>query len=485
MTEIDDKELPVAPGQIVADKYSISRVIGQGGMGTVVEAKHLELGERVAIKFLRKGEAASAERFIREARAAAKIRSEHVIRIFDVGRLPSGDPYIVMEYLEGEDLGSYIDREGMMSARRLVDIVLGVCEALAEAHVAGIIHRDLKPANIFLAHRAGGDTIVKLLDFGIAKMPEVNTTTTTQGFLGSPVYMSPEQLVAARDVDARSDIWSLGIVLYELLAGTVPFVADSIVELAIEVRQSDLPPLRKRRPDLPDGLDRVVERCLEKDRAARFPDVAELAEALAPFASASAAANAPRIARVLGKPSRRDETALAPTIPPPHPGAAPASSPAYGTLSAVSTSAPLKTTYPSVVGRRARLLLASVTVAIGLGALGTYLRSPAAPKTIASSSAADVAVASPPESPTESITAPRASTATSPPEAVPAVVQPAPPKPQQQPRPARTVTPQPPKPAESPVATATPPPPAPAPCASVVPSQPTAKRRELDRSTPW
>jgi len=219
-------ESPFATGDVVAGKYRVDRPLGAGGMGVVVAATHVELDRPVAIKVLLSGAAKDPDvvaRFSREARAAAKIRSEHVARVLDVGLLPSGLPFMVMEYLEGEDLAWRLTQQACLPLPEIAQYVLEACEALAEAHAAGIIHRDLKPANLFLATRPDRSRIVKLLDFGISKSPvgAAGAVTSTQAVMGSPVYMSPEQLVSAKNVDARSDVWSLGVVLYEAVFALV------------------------------------------------------------------------------------------------------------------------------------------------------------------------------------------------------------------------------------------------------------------------
>jgi eukaryotic-like serine/threonine-protein kinase len=317
MSKADLAELPVGPGQVIAGRYAVTGLLGKGGMGVVLSGKHLELGERVAIKFLHREHAGHADRFFREARAAARIRSEHVVRIFDVGRLQSGEPYIVMEYLKGEDLALRLIRKKKLSPQEVADTLLDACQALAEAHAAGIVHRDLKPANIFLARGPGGVDVVKLLDFGVAKVPEGGTITKTASVLGSPVYMSPEQMMGSKDVDARSDIWSLGIVLYELLTGDLPFIGDSLIHLGIMVREKPTPKARDAVPELPEAIDAVIAKCLGKERNERFADVGEFAEALLPFASPSAVHSTPRIRRVLDEAKRQGSTELASTIPPP------------------------------------------------------------------------------------------------------------------------------------------------------------------------
>jgi serine/threonine-protein kinase len=293
----------IAPGQVLAGKFQVERVLGQGGMGVVVAAHHLVLGQRVAIKFLLPEALAhreSVERFLREARAAVRLRSEHVGRVIDVGTFDDGAPYIVMEYLEGLDLAGYLQRSGPLPVPQVVDFILQACEAIAEAHAIGIVHRDLKPANLFLTQRADGSPLVKVLDFGISKAGNQDadfSLTRTSAVMGSPGYMSPEQLRSSRDVDVRSDVWSLGVILFELATGRQPFVAESITELALKVAMDPTPPLYA--PHLPYGFDAAVGRCLEKDPGRRYFNVAELAQALAPFGPANAHDAAARIARVL------------------------------------------------------------------------------------------------------------------------------------------------------------------------------------------
>ena len=298
----------VHEGQILAGKFRIERVLGQGGMGVVVAATHLQLDERVALKFLLPdalGNPEAVERFAREARAAVKIKSEHVARVSDVGTLESGSPYMVMEYLEGQDLGAWVRSYGAMKVPEAVEFLLQACEALAEAHLLGIVHRDLKPANLFVTRRADGSPCIKVLDFGISKLtlpgaaPEMGMTKTNT-VMGSPLYMSPEQMSSTRNVDRRTDIWALGVIFYEILTGRVPFEAETMPQLCGMILQDPPRPLRDLRPDVPDALQWVVWRCLEKDRERRFNNVAELALSLAPFGTPVAQRSADRISRVLG-----------------------------------------------------------------------------------------------------------------------------------------------------------------------------------------
>jgi serine/threonine protein kinase len=301
----------VQPGQILLGKYRIERVLGMGGMGVVVAATHVTLEERVAIKFLLPHALTNAEavaRFLREARAAVRIKSEHVARVTDVGLLENGAPYMIMEYLDGADLGTIAGQRGALPIEDAVEYLLQACEAIAEAHALGIIHRDLKPANLFLVRRADGTPSVKVLDFGISKVTTLSgsagsgsdlSMTKTSTVMGSPLYMSPEQMASARDVDVRTDLWALGAILYELLTGKVPFQADTITQLCAMILQQPPPALRNSRPDAPEPLQLIIHRCLEKDRNRRYANVAEFANALAPFAPRRARLSIERVSRVM------------------------------------------------------------------------------------------------------------------------------------------------------------------------------------------
>ena len=296
-------EIP-APGELVAGKYRVTRVLGRGGMGCVVAAQHELLNQQVAIKFLLPHAAADEQfigRFLREAQTAATLRSEHVVRVLDVGTTPSGAPYMVMEYLDGMDLGARVDREGPLPISDAVDYILQACEALAEAHATGLVHRDIKPPNLFLARRSDGSPLVKVLDFGIAKAPSAASIklTSTGMTMGSPCYMSPEQIRDFRAVDARSDVWSLGATLHELLTGSPPFAADSFAGLCVAVATEPPTPLRAARPDAPVGLEKVLHHCLQKLPARRIPDVGALARELLPYASPRAEISVERIHRLL------------------------------------------------------------------------------------------------------------------------------------------------------------------------------------------
>lgn len=308
-------QLPVELGAVVDEKYRIDALLGAGAMSVVALAFHLELEQRVAIKFLHArsfDQEQTAQRFKREARAAARIHSEHVVRVLDVGALPDGTPYIVMEHLQGNDLATELERRGKLPATEATGYLLDACEALAAAHAAGVVHRDLKPENLFLAERSDGRRIVKLLDFGISKSVIGNSVTDlaltrTATFMGSPLYMSPEQMRSPRNVDARSDIWSLGAISYELLSGQLPYNAESIPQLCLAVISDEPRPLAELAPDLPPGLVAIVQRCLEKDREKRYSTVAELAMDLAPFAPLESS-TAERTKRILALPAPAPET---------------------------------------------------------------------------------------------------------------------------------------------------------------------------------
>jgi serine/threonine protein kinase len=279
----------LAEGALVAGKYRLQGILGEGGMGLVVSAHHEALDRMVALKVLRKESAKDpvmAERFLREARAAANLRSEHVAHVLDVGTLPTGAPFMVLEYLEGADLAQVLTRQGRLSVAVACNYVVQACEAVAEAHASGIVHRDLKPANLYLTTRLGGADHVKVLDFGVSKSLAADRAVLTIAnvAVGSPAYMAPEQVRGAREVGPRADVWGLGVVLYELLTEAMPFEAESLPDLCLKIAKEDPTPLHSRRPDLPAELSAVVARCLQKDPVKRFFDAAELAEALAPFA---------------------------------------------------------------------------------------------------------------------------------------------------------------------------------------------------------
>jgi serine/threonine-protein kinase len=361
----------LAHGAVVAGKYRVERVLGQGGMGMVLAAQHVSLGTPVALKVLLPEAQHHRDvhrRFLREAQAAANLHGDHVARVIDVGLMADGAPYMVMEYLDGTDLAGLVKQRGPLPLGEVVDYVLQAIEAVAEAHSMGIVHRDLKPANLFLTHRPGGMAWIKVLDFGISKLVgadgERQDLTATRTALGSPLYMSPEQLRSSRSVDSRTDIWALGVILFELLTGDCPFGADTLTALTLAITLEAPQSLRGLRPDVPPELETIVLRCLEKQPDARFPDVAQLARALLPYCSSRAGrAAAENAIRIL------DANAQDP-IPPSH---AQAASTAEGTqhstnLTFAATQARAKT--PAViVGLVLGLLVSSVLLATALWAM--------------------------------------------------------------------------------------------------------------------
>ena len=320
----------IGPGEIVDGKFRVERVLGVGGMGFVVAAHQLGIERRVALKFIRASrcDPESLVRFMREARATVRLRSEHVARVLDVATVTKpttafsgpdtptpGTPYIVMEYLEGRDLAALLRDRGPLPIGDATAFVLQACEAIAEAHAHGIVHRDLKPENLFLTSRVDGRPLVMVLDFGISKLtiaggagPDAMSLTRTEDLVGSPNYMSPEQLRAARTADARSDIWSLGVILYELVAGRLPFQAKTIMELCTLVLEHPPRPLIEVRPDLPPALRDAILRCLEKDPARRFADVPALAAAIEPFAIGSEPGTAARLRNIAQVANPRPES---------------------------------------------------------------------------------------------------------------------------------------------------------------------------------
>jgi eukaryotic-like serine/threonine-protein kinase len=299
----------VSPGELLAGKYVVERRIGEGGMGVVVAARHLQLGQTVAIKLLALAadeRPDAVERFLAEAKAAARLRSEHVARVMDAGVDERGRHYIVMEYLQGSDLGRVLQDGGPLSVEDAAGYLLQACEGIAEAHASGIVHRDLKPENLFVTRRIDGSPLIKVLDFGISKSVAATdargqfSATPRGAMMGSPLYMSPEQMRAPSAIDARSDVWALGVILYELLTNRAPFVGDELPAVIAAVLGAQPAALATLRSGLPEGIEAVVGRALEKDPSRRYANVGDFAEALTAWAPAWARDSAARARRTLG-----------------------------------------------------------------------------------------------------------------------------------------------------------------------------------------
>lgn len=317
-----DSQVMLQPqvGEVIAGKYRLDRVLGAGGMGMVFAATHMELDRLVAVKFVHAVYCQNPEviaRFVREARAVVKIESEHVAKVIDVGHTESGAPYMVMEHLDGEDLSDVL-KLGPLSIPDAVDYVVQACAAMLEAHEMGIVHRDLKPANLFLTHRRDRSPLIKVLDFGISKLNDGDSSqaalTNPSMLMGSPAYMSPEQLTNPREVDPRTDLWSLGVILFELMAGRPAFHAQSLPLLMTAIMQQEPDDLLALRPDVPPGLLAVVKRCLAKRVEERYQTVPELVNALLPFAPRRSHWSIERIAKSAGPGTLAGADITGPTI---------------------------------------------------------------------------------------------------------------------------------------------------------------------------
>jgi serine/threonine protein kinase len=287
MTTTGPNPIALAPGQVIAGRYRVERILGYGGMGVVAAARHMDLDEIFAVKVMIVDGSLNQEwieRFVREARTAAKLKSVHAAKVVDSGRLEDGAPFLAMEYLKGRDLSNELHVRGPLPALEAATYIFQACDVLTEAHALGIVHRDLKPANLFLTQLPNGAACIKVLDFGIAKHEDAvggARMTQTSNVFGTPIYMSPEHMRSAKLVDARSDIWSLGVVLYELCTGTLPYDGESMTALVAQVMTEPPVPPSKRRAGIPPEIEAIILRCLERDPVKRYPSAAALAQALA------------------------------------------------------------------------------------------------------------------------------------------------------------------------------------------------------------
>jgi eukaryotic-like serine/threonine-protein kinase len=401
-------EFPPVRGTKLDGRFVVEETLGTGGMGVVVAAKHLGLRRLVAVKLLRPDFARSPEvvtRFLREARAAARLRSEHVVTVLDVGTLDTEAPYFVMEYLPGTDLGRLVQKQGPLEIDDVVDYSLQMLEALGEAHRAGIVHRDLKPPNLFLTTREDGSGCIKVLDFGVSKLIGWEVTddgvVTRQGMaLGSPLYMSPEQIRDASRVDARTDIWSLGAVMHELLTGRPPFPYQELPRVirAICSERYHLP----ERSDIPDELFEILFQCLRKDRKERFQDVEELAQAFEPLVRSAGAQVS--LERILRKRNSAPPPARSTPIPEPSLVSTRPELPSVTPMERdTPPPAPIPKRSPFFVGVRAGVIVGIVWTAFVLGQRFTHDERPPAP-------AANLVNALPVAAPTPPVAAPPVAT---------------------------------------------------------------------------
>lgn len=434
-TNPGEPAIRLVPGMIFG-RYVIHRQLGAGGMGAVFEATHADLKKRVAIKVMLPEAAQNPQaraRFLREGEAVAKLRHPNVVDIADVGVLGE-TPYLVMELLDGEDLGHLLDRVRTLPLPQLVDLMLPVLDAVAAAHEVGIVHRDLKPENIFLARTRHSTQEPKLLDFGISKLGEMGTggnLTATNTMMGTTVYMSPEQAQNSKDVDARADQYSLGVILYEAAVGRHPFAEvaerDSLFELLTAIIGGRFAPPRVERPDLPEGFERVVLRAMSARREDRFRQVGDMARALLPFASDMGRATwtsrlgtdsdaatpmpvASPIASASADPAPRlDAPTFVAGAGAPWASAAPAaprmSAQHASTLGASARSVEVPRPPPKAPGRTARLVLGSAAVlAAGAAAIAFSLSGSAPPTPVRPRPTVAVPVASPVPRPTPPVT---------------------------------------------------------------------------------
>jgi serine/threonine-protein kinase len=367
----------VKPGETVAEKYVIERLLGVGSSAVVVAARHTELDETVVIKFLRPELHSNGElvkTFTREAQAAKRIKGEHTARVYEVGVMPGRGPYLVMEFLTGKDVATVLAEGGAMPLKRAVDCVMEACEGLAVAHATGIVHRDVRPGTLFLALRSDGSEIVKVLDFGVTRAA---LGLDTEGLVGSVGYMAPERIRSRSQADPRTDTWSLAVVLYELLTRHLPFRGDTVAKVSAAVLDGEPSPLTTYITDVPEGLQAVLDRALHKQPAARFQSVAELAIALLPFASSQARVHADRALRILRAAGQASGIALPFSTsgsPPSDRARSPVVAPVSAYPGRVSTSPEALQLRPVNHARKLVIAVAALILALGTGAILLMMR---------------------------------------------------------------------------------------------------------------
>jgi eukaryotic-like serine/threonine-protein kinase len=386
------------PGRVIANRYRVVRVLGRGGMGVVSEVEQLDTGEHFAIKFLREDVDSDMQpnaRFLREAKLATRLKSPHTCRVVTIGEWELG-PYIVMELLEGRPLSTILERGRRLEVAQAARIAYEMCVALTEAHELGIVHRDVKPGNVYLAKGPTATVTTKVLDFGVAKIPSSVVTrhgehslTDASTLLGTPSYVAPEQLINSKLVDPRADVWAVGVMLYEMLAGQLPFSSPLIPKLLVMIAREEPAPLATLVPELPQGLVEVVHRCLLKDPSQRCANAGTLAQALLPWLDNSDALLVPLLRMPTTRPSLRPSE-LPPSKPAPLGSCAPGNSDSLG---------PHTTSH---LGKHLRLRAARVRYAVagallGMLAAGGYLwgHSPATPPSAPAIAPAKVSASSP------------------------------------------------------------------------------------------
>jgi serine/threonine protein kinase/TPR repeat protein len=384
-------------GDVILDKYELTRIIGEGGMGTVFAARHRGFDQLVALKFLKPtllDNLEVVERFTREARAARRIQSDHVARVDDVDSA-GGVPFIVMEYLTGSDLARILADRGQLPITESADLLMQACEAIAEAHTLGIVHRDLKPANLFVTRARDGLPFVKVLDFGISKSTGASdpSVTANEAFLGSPGYMSPEQITSAGDVDLRSDVWSLGVILYEMLTGARPFTGETSLAISSAITRGKYPRPSDTRPAISRELEGLIADTLKVEPDERIRTVQDFAKRLARFGTDAATFSLGRITRLASGANGEPEPPP-PAAPKPPPKDA-AETPTDAGVGTTTGAAPLAETMPGRSAWRRVVVIGALAAAAGIAALAPRLR----PATRASSEpATPVASAAPSES---------------------------------------------------------------------------------------